>query len=320
MAIISVDLGGTKVSVALFDDLGNIIEKEVSLLSGASGDNAFNILMKTLNHVYNNCAGQIDGIGVCIPGIVYCKTETVWAPNIPGWENYPLKQKIKENIDDDITILIESDRTCYILGEVWKGLAKNCNNAIYLAVGTGIGAGILIDGHVLHGHSDIIGATGWLAQKAPFKKEYIPVGCFEYYASGNGIGLQARNELAKAKNYSGILSKKPLSDITSYDVFSAYEEKDVIATKVINNAIQMWGMGAANLVSIFNPEKIIFGGGIFGPAQKFINAIYKEACKWGQPISMKQVEFCNTKILDNAALLGAAYLVKKQLKSKQYMI
>ena len=67
-------------------------------------------------------------------------------------------------------------------------------------------------------------------------------------------------------------------------------KEDALAIAVINNAIEYWGMAVANLVSIFNPEKIIFGGGVFGPALKFLDAIYAEAKKWAQPISIQQVK------------------------------
>ncbi len=94
---------------------------------------------------------------------------------------------------------------------------------------------------------------------------------------------------------------------TSYDVFSDYG-KDPIATRILDKAIQLWGMGAANLVSLFNPQKVIFGGGVFGPAVQYIGRIYAEARKWGQPISMRDVVFCASEVGGDAALLGAAYL------------
>ncbi len=319
MAVIGVDLGGTKVAAAIFDRFGNMKDKEVALLGGAQGDKVGKLVNEViLTLLERNPRKNIKSIGVCVPGIVYSKKDTVWAPNIPGWDNYPLKKRIESVIQNPkIKVSIESDRTCYVLGEVWKGGAKGCQNVIYLAVGTGIGGGILIDGHVLHGHSDIVGATGWMALQNPYHEDYIPCGCFEHYASGNGIALQAQKALRCEKNYNGVLSGKPAEEVTSRDVFAAYEEGDHIARKVLDKAIEMWGMGAANLVSLFNPEKFIFGGGVFGPAAKFIPRIYDEACKWGQPISMKQVKFSASEVDGEAALYGAAYLaIRESFKEK----
>ena len=314
MAVIGVDLGGTKVAAALFNRSGNIEAKVVKLLDGAEGEKVAGLVNEAiLSLMAENPAQKIEAIGVCIPGIVYSKKDTVWAPNIPGWDNFPLKARIEAAVNNPgIIISIESDRTCYVLGEVWKGGAKGCDNVIYLAVGTGIGGGILIDGRVLHGHSDIVGATGWMALQNPYHEDYIPCGCFEHFASGNGIALQAQKALRCEKNYTGVLGGKPVEEVTTRDVFAAYEQGDLVARKVLDKAIEMWGMGAANLVSLFNPEKFIFGGGVFGPAAKFIPRIYNEACKWGQPISMKQVEFSASQVDGEAALYGAGYLAIRE--------
>ena len=296
MAFIGIDLGGTKIAAALFDRTGRMIDKTYRLLEGASGPAVGALVAEAVVALrQSHPAVPLDAVGVCVPGIVYSKKGTVWAPNIPGWDDYPLQAELAAAVGDpSVCIAVESDRTCYILGEVWKGAATGCTDAIYLAVGTGIGAGILLDGRIIHGASDIVGATGWMALETPYRPEFEPVGCFEYYASGNGIGTQAKllwNDSSK----------------TSYDVFAGYGT-DPVATQILDKAIQLWGMGTANLVSLFNPQKVIFGGGVFGPAVQFIDRIYAEACKWGQPISMREVSFCASQVGGDAALLGAAYL------------
>ena len=99
--------------------------------------------------------------------------------------------------------------------------------------------------------------------------------------------------------------------MTAKDIFEAYESNDKLAVAVIDNAIEYWGMAVANLVSIFNPGKIIFGGGVFGPALKFLDAIYEEAKKWAQPISMQQVKLEAAGLGNDAGLYGAGYLAIK---------
>lgn len=306
MAVIGIDLGGTKVAAAIFHADGKMLLKESHLLAGATGAAVADLIVETVKSLISQKPDvHVDAVGVCVPGIAYSQKDTVWCPNIPGWEDFPLKKHIQEGLGiAGIKVCVESDRTCYILGETWKGNAQGCKDAIYLAVGTGIGAGILLDGRIIHGASDITGATGWMALEAPYKEEFVPVGCWEYYASGNGIGTNAKklyNDESKS----------------SYDVFAGYGT-DPIATQILDKAIQMWGMGTANLVSLFNPEKIIFGGGVFGPAVKFIPRIYEEACKWGQPISMKQVEFCASGIEGEAALLGATALAIRSINPGDY--
>jgi glucokinase len=250
---------------------------------------------------------DLRSIGVSIPGISHRETGTVWAPNIPGWDDYPLLNEIG-SVAGGIPVTIDNDRACSILGESWLGNARNCKDAIFLAVGTGIGAGVLADGQILRGAHDIAGAIGWMALQKPFLMKYISYGCFEYYASGDGIARLTREMLASEQGYTGILRNQGTGQATALHVFAAYEDKDPVATKVIGLCVEYWGMAVANLISIFNPEKIIFGGGVFGPAIKFIPQIKDEALKWAQPISASQVTLVESALGGNAAIYGAGFL------------
>ena len=317
MALLAFDLGGTKLATAVFNEKGDIICREITPLENRKGKEVAQLITDTFCSTADQLrlsGDDIHSIGISVPGISRSKSGTVWAPNIPGWDDYPLLQEVKE-VAGNIPVKVDSDRACYILGEVWKGNAKDCRDAIFLAVGTGIGAGILTDGKVLRGAHDIAGAIGWMALDKPFKEEFISCGCFEHYTSGEGIAKQAQHFLRNEKNYPGELKNKPIEEIDSRDVFSAYKNQDEIAVRVIQNCIEFWGMATANLVSLFNPEKIIFGGGIFGPAISFIPQIKTEATKWAQPISIQQVSFEKAGTGTDAGVYGAGYLALNQLQS-----
>jgi glucokinase len=180
-------------------------------------------------------------------------------------------------------------------------------------VGTGIGAGILINGEILRGSHDIAGCIGWMALKRPFEDKYISCGCFEYYASGEGIAKVTRELLAEWHDYEGELKKLDITKISSYDVFSAYYSGDLLARHVVGLCIEYWGMAVANLVSLFNPEKIIFGGGVFGPGISLIPLIKAEAAKWAQPVSINQVTLDATGLEGNAGVYGAGFLAFKHM-------
>jgi glucokinase len=203
-----------------------------------------------------------------------------------------------------------------MLGELWQGNARGCKDAIYLAVGTGIGAGVLIDGRILRGAHDIAGSIGWMALDKPFQNKYIACGCFEYYASGDGIAKLTRELLAMDSEYVGALRDYPFDRLSARHVFDAYEKGDALAIRVFDECIQYWGMAVANLISIFNPEKIIFGGGVFGPALKFLNSIQDEARKWAQPISMTHVKFEPSGLHGDAAIYGAGFLALQKMSQQ----
>lgn len=310
MQVLGIDLGGTKLASALFDRDGNILVRDTTTLGERKGKDVGELLVDQISAYIDSSISRgsdIKAVGIAVPGISYHDTGRVWVPNIEGWEDYPLLEELEANFPG-VTIVIESDRACYISGEVWKGSAENCKNAIYLAVGTGIGAGILIDGKILQGADDIAGAIGWMALERPFMDKYTKCGCFEYHASGEGIARTAREILNTENEYTGELRNIYPEEITSYDVFAAWEYHDPVADKVIRRCVEYWGMAVANLVSLFNPEKIILGGGIFGPAGKLIPAIREEAVKWAQPVSIKQVDVLASGLGGDAGIYGAGYL------------
>ncbi|HUQ67002.1 MAG TPA: ROK family protein [Flavitalea sp.] len=315
MSLFSIDLGGTKLAVGIFNESGELLFSKEDVVYGKSGKQVADLICENIVWVNQSTYAPVNAIGISVPGISNSKTQLVWAPNIPGWDNYPLLKEVS-SIAGNIPVSIESDRSCYILGEMWQGNAKGIANAIFLAVGTGIGAGIVADGRVLHGAGDIIGAVGWLALDGVYKKEYEQCGCFEFNASGNGIAKVARQLIAADGEYSGVLKNKSADEITTHDVLNAYIENDYISVRVMNNAITYWGMAVANLISIFNPEKILMGGGMFGPAVRFIPSIRDEAMKWAQPISAQQVSIEPSLLGAAAGMYGAAYLALQSVQNK----
>ncbi len=318
MALLGIDLGGSKVTFALFDHEGNMREKETLTLDNRKGTEVGNMIAVTTALMLAKSARQgnaVEAVGISVPGISRRDRGTVWAPNIPGWDDYPLLKEIK-TITEDIPVTIESDRACYISGEIWKGNAHGCTDAIFLAVGTGIGAGIIVSGNILHGSHDIAGAIGWMALERPFRSNFTICGNFEYYASGEGITRQAEEYLQSHIDYEGELASAPEGKITTRHVFSAWKKGDAAAAEIIRRAVEYWGMASANLVSLFNPEKIIFGGGVFGPAIELIPAIRLEAEKWAQPISMKQVSFESSALTGDAGVIGAGFLAMKYLEKQ----
>jgi glucokinase len=304
MSFAGIDLGGTKLATALFSDEGEILFRETTQLAGREGAEVGAMIvagMMKLVHEHGSHA-----TGVCIPGLYRSAKGTVWAPNIPGWDDYPLLSELRTAAPPSHTVTIDSDRAAYILGETWKGSAVGARDAIFIAVGTGIGAGILAGGRIVRGHGDVAGAVGWLALDRPFAPRFVQHGCFEDQASGPGLVRVARDFMAQDSTYAGTLLR--VEEITAADIFQAHEAGDSIGIKVLDNAIELWGMTAANLVSLLNPQMIVFGGGIFGPAVKFLDRIRAEARRWAQPIAIEQVEFVASTLGSDAGLYGAGRL------------
>jgi glucokinase len=281
--VAAIDLGGTKLAGALFDAAGRMVHREVTPLGGRRGSGVGALLQEVLGALSRTA--HFDALGVSVPGIYHRDRGTVWAPNIPGWDDYPLVDELRRATEVPVTV--ESDRSCCILGEAWQGEARGARNAIFVAVGTGIGLGILADGRVLHGAHDIAGATGWLVLDGPYREEYAACGNFEYHAAGPGIARAAGVPTAEG-------------------AFAAFARGDARAARAVRTAVSYWGRAVANYVSLFNPEVIVFGGGLFGPAASLLDDIYAEARRWAQPISLTQVRLRVSALVADAPLYGAA--------------
>jgi glucokinase len=165
VALLGIDLGGTKLSGAGFTEEGLILFKESVSLENRIGSAVGKLVtdnISTLTKEAVSNGSAIDPIGISVPGISNSRAGTVWAPNIRGWEEYHLSAEVNK-VTCDIPALIDNERACCILGEVWEGNATGCKDAVFLAVGTGMGAGILFNDEVLRGNIDIAGAIGWMA-------------------------------------------------------------------------------------------------------------------------------------------------------------
>lgn len=307
-SVIGIDLGGTKLACALFSAEGAILERSTTPLRERTGAAVGALIAAEARSLLDSARGRVHGVGVAIPGIYRAATGTVWAPNIPGWDDYPLVAELRAALPAEVAVRADSDRACAILGESWRGHARGCRNAIFLAVGTGIGAGILAEGQVLRGAGDAAGAIGWLALDRPYRDEYVSVGCFEYHGSGAGLASVARRLLAEQPEHRGALCDVAPAELTSHHVFAAADRADSIALRVLDDAVKYWGMAIANLVSLFNPERIILGGGVFGPGYRYLERIRAEAARWAQPISIGQVKVDVSALAGDAVLYGAGAL------------
>jgi glucokinase len=315
MDLLGIDLGGTKLALAVLSENGKILYKETAALENRKGGEVGKLITDKVVSIITSGSARdykISSIGISVPGISHLSSGTVWAPNIPGWEDYPLLSEVG-SVCGTIPVTIDSDRACYILGELWQGNARGCRDAIFLSVGTGIGAGILINGEILRGSHDIAGCIGWMALQRPYDNQYAGCGCFEHFASGEGIAKVAKDLLKQQSSYSGELRYKNIDTIKSSDVFLAYDHGDPLAVQIIGLCIEFWGMAVANLVSLFNPEKIILGGGVFGPGVKLLPAIMEEATKWAQPVSIHQMTLDVSGLGGDAGVYGAGFLALRKL-------
>lgn len=310
MTVIGLDLGGTHVAGAVFDANGQVTAEDTVPLDGRGGGDVGSLVVACLNRLLAK-SPDIDAVGISVPGVSHAKTGRVSAPRIAGWSDYPLRDEIRASLSyESVPVIVESDRSCGMMGEAWRGAARGCRNAVYLSVGPGIGAGILVDGRILRGAHDLAGAIGWMAVDRPWEEAYLACGQFEHLAAGDGVARRARALLAERPDYRGALRDIAPDALTARAVLARYDDPDEVAVATLTQAIAWWGVATANLVSLFNPERIVFGGELFGPAARFLDDVTREARRWAQPVGITQVTLVPSALGGAATLHGAGWFAR----------
>ena len=308
-----IDVGGTKIASALFTREGAISARDKIAIDRAGGDLAAAQVagrIEVLDQAARAAGGRLRAVGICVPGIAYSASGKVWAPNIPGWDQYPLLERIRGHVPGGrVPVILESDRSAYVAGEAWRGAAAGARDAVFLAVGTGIGAGIISGGRILHGHEDIAGAVGWFGLDPDFKPEYAVMGSFEAEASGSSVARKARTRLEEGRPSAMLdLAGGAIGSVTAEIVAEAARRLDPLALEVVADAVTYLGMGIANIVSILNPEVVVVGGGLFQAADVFLDPVRREFKRWAQPLAARSVRIEPSALGEDAGLYGCGKL------------
>lgn len=280
--VLAVDLGGTKTAIARVDEEGSLADRQ-SFLSAHSLPESVDQIVTIVR-----ASQHVDAIGIIVPGIYAPPTGTAWCPNLWGAEHVPLRKALKDRLDT--RVLIDSDRSGYVLGEAWQGTARGLRHVVFVGIGTGIGVGILSDGIVIRGAGGIAGAAGWFALNPEWTESYGIAGCWEAEASGLGVAREANLPDARA-------------------VVAAARSGDERALRVLRRAAHYTAMGIANLISVLNPEAVVLGGGLMtGAGDLMLDWIRSEVPRWAQPLAAGQCRVELTSLGEDAGLFGAAKL------------
>lgn len=245
-----------------------------------------------------------SGAAVAVPGLVR-RNGTVWAPNLPGWDSMPLAKRLAHSLS--VPVVVESDRNAAVLGESWLGAAREKSDAIVLMIGTGIGAGILSGGQIIRGAHELSGCAGWLT----VTRDDVPLagtrGELESLVAGPAIATAAQQRLRNGESSS--LAKLESSKITAHDVADAARKRDPLAVDIFNRAGRLLGFGVANLVSLFDPEVVVLGGGMATVADLYLEPLRQAMLERTQPLAGEKVRVVVSRIADKVNLLGCARLV-----------
>lgn len=286
--VLAVDLGGTKTAIALVDESGRISDKRKIAAAHAPGE--------TIEQIAAAFSREAGAVGVIVPGIYDPSSGKVWAPNLWDREFHAFRQPLEQRLG--VPVAIGSDRAGSVLAEQWLGAARGLSNVVFIAVGTGIGIGIIADGHLVEGAHGISGAAGWMLPGVPWKPEYAACGGWEMEAAGPAVARRAGMESAEA-------------------VAAAARAGDERALDALRQTADHLAAGVAGLISILDPEMVVLGGGLMQAADLMLDRIRSQALLWTQPIAATLVRIEKTALGEDAGLLGGARLAWLAINSNK---
>lgn len=287
--------------------------KETHRIKGLKKEEVMDLLISVLEKTIKNNSINISGIGIVVRGPVKTKEGiSVFAPNI-GWRNVPLKSIIEEKFR--IPTYIINDVRAMALGEFHIGTGKDVDNMIFLKVGYGIGAAILINGKIYGGVSDSAGEIGHTTiDIAGPQCSCGNYGCFEALASEKALVSLVVKSIKEGNNsivYE--MSDGILDNVTPEMIYEAANLKDNLSLNALKTVGRYLGVGIANTINTFNPELIVIGGGIV-QARGFIEDVIKETVeKRTFENSYSQCCIAFAELGDDATLIGAANMVMDEV-------
>ena len=278
-SVLAVDLGGTKVAVALVSSRGAIRDRVTEPVDTSSATAPVEQIVRLAR-----ATGEFAAIGIAVPGLAR-PDGTVWAPNLPGWERVPLSRLVREKLR--VPVAIDSDRNAAVLGEAWRGAARGRTDVIALIIGTGIGAGILSGGRILRGAHELSGCAGWLVVTDETNEQTARGGSLEALGAGPAVA-----RLSGSRSAEDAAEKARRGDRKAQDAFQ--------------RAGRLLGYAIANLINTLDPQAVVLTGGLTAASDLFLDELRAAVIERGQPLSAPQVEITISTLGGDANLLGSA--------------
>ncbi|HVY68930.1 MAG TPA: ROK family protein, partial [Verrucomicrobiae bacterium] len=258
---------------------------------------------------------QVRAIGVGAPGAVDPEEgKVVFAPNL-GWENVPLQKELEKRLE--MPVFLENDCNICTLGVHHTEFDAKPRHLIGIFLGTGIGAGLILDGKLFSGHNRTAGEVGHMVIEVGGPKCGCGNrGCFEALASRTAIFRRVQSAVKEGQKT--ILTEmlgNNLEDLRSGDIRKAIRRGDKMVEQIVEEAAEYTGIAVANLINIVNPEVVVLGGGVIDQLEDEMMAIIVETARdYAMTGTAKGIEIVASKLGDDAGITGGAVLARMRAK------
>lgn len=302
---IGIDLGGTSTKVALVDAVGSIVAADSFPTRGGDGTEPF--IQSAVAAVHDLLSrGGVDraslaGVGVGSPGPIELKRGVLLkTANLP-WVDFPIRDELAARLE--LPVVLDNDANAAAYGEYWCGRESGPQNMVLLTLGTGVGAGVVLDGHVLHGQFDNAGELGhMIVSPGGLLCGCGQRGCLEAYSSAAAVAKRFATAI-KAGDRS-VLASTPAVDAKS--IAEAAKKGDVLSLKIWDEACFFLAIAAINLQHAYNPEVVRLGGGMSEAGAFLVDSVRRHfvANKWNLHNDFPRIELA--RLGSDAGVIGAA--------------
>ena len=315
MNAIGVDVGGTKIAAGVVTPEGEILD-EVRYPTPTSQEKLVETIARAISEVGDGF--EIGGVCLAVPGLILARAnKVVFSPNLRAVEGIPLKDELEPMIGMPLTI--ENDGNAAAWGEFRFGVGSEADHLVFVALGTGIGGGVITHGILMRGAQGSGGELGHVTIQATGPRCACGNhGCLEALASGTAIGRRAR-ELAIENPDSALGRVASRRQILGEDVTELAREGDKVALSVLDEAGTWLGVGLAGFINVFNPEVVAVGGGVMEAGELVLGAARREVYLRARPPSRDLVDVKVATLGPKSGVLGAAALAR-DASSGEYLL
>lgn len=348
--VVGVDLGGTQIRVAVLS--GTKLLSRIGLLTGRDSvpesiiPRIYNAIQQAVEEA-NTSLDQIAGIGIGVPGPVHSPTGVVFEmPNLQKWKNVQLRNILENDFHIKTPIFIDNDANVAALGEYMFGAGQGSDFMVYLTLSTGIGGSVIIDGQIMRGTSGAAMEIGHMTIHGFGERcNCGNIGCLESIASGTAIARSANRvinldqgtallDFARALWASNATDLAGSATLISDSIEHKQEEDDAaqklqlvdarivalaaeagvpVARAIIKRAADALGIGLVNIIHVFNPERIILGGGLMQMGHLLMNPALKIVHERAMTVPRNDASIVEAQLDANVGLIGAGALVFHEL-------
>lgn len=308
---LGIDLGGTKVKMSLVDGRGKILSAIRYPTSPNQGpDKIISSILSHVNKCQKDAKVKAKGLGLGIAGQVTHQGVVRFAPNLK-WNNVPLKKILEENLD--IPVFVVNDVCAATWGEWYHGAGKGVDDLLVLFVGTGIGGGVVSGGTLLEGCNNSAGELGHTTIIMNGRKCHCPNnGCLEAYAGGWAIAERTQESIREDPTAGQFLVNLAgtIGDISAIHISRAFQQNDPLAVRIVEDTGRYLSTGIVGLVNIFNPCKLVLGGGVIEGLPNLISIIRKTVKKKALQAALEKLKVSKSVLGNDAGTIGAATLAQ----------